>query len=99
MQSKKEIKQKLTMMANVLYSYHVSRVGLFGSFVHDTQDDESDIDLLVDFKEPIDLFAYVNLIDMLSNSMKHKVDIITINGIKPALKDRILSEVEWIEGI
>ncbi len=99
MLKKNEIKESLSKLADVFYSYHVSRVGLFGSFVHDRAGEESDIDLLIDFTEPIDLFAYVNLIDTLSHSMCRKIDVVTINGIKPALKEKILNEVEWIEGI
>lgn len=97
--NKNEIKQKLATQRDLFKSYHISRVGLFGSFVHNTQNDNSDIDLLVDFKEPVDLFAYVNLADKLSQTLFMKVDLVTVNGLKPALRNQILGEVEWIEGI
>ncbi len=97
--NKNEIKQKLVKQADLFNSYHISRVGLFGSFIHDSQHEKSDIDLLIDFKEPVDLFAYVNLVDKLSQSMNHRVDLVTVNGLKPALRNKILKEVEWIEGL
>ena len=99
MPDKTSIKRKLHEQAALFNLYNVSRVGLFGSFTRGTQTEDSDIDLLVEFRRPIDLFAYANLIEDLSNSMQLKVDLITINGIKPALKQKILHEVEWIEGI
>jgi len=99
MMTKNEIKQKLTLEAELFNTYNVSRVGLFGSYIHDSQNKNSDIDLLIDFKQPVDLFAYVNLADKLSLSMHQKVDLVTINGLKPALRNKILNEVEWIEGI
>ncbi len=97
--NKTEIKQKLSTLTELFNTYHISRIGIFGSFVHNTQNEKSDIDLIVDFKEPVDLFAYANLTDKLSQTMHQKVDMVTINGLKPALRNKILSEVEWIEGI
>jgi len=97
--NKNEIKQKLASQSDLFNSYHISRIGLFGSFVHNNQNDKSDIDLLIDFKEPVDLFAYVNLADKLSETLFHKVDLVTVSGLKPALRNKILAEVEWIEGI
>jgi hypothetical protein len=97
--SKNEIKMKLVSQTELFNSYHISRIGLFGSFAHGTNNEESDIDLLIDFKEPVDLFAYVNLKDKLSQTMHQKVDLVTVSGLKPALRNKILSEVEWIEGI
>ncbi|PKL40448.1 MAG: hypothetical protein CVV44_02265 [Spirochaetae bacterium HGW-Spirochaetae-1] len=97
MESKNEIKQRLASLAEIFHSYRVSRVGLFGSYVHGSQNEESDIDLLVDFSNPIDLFSYVNLVDSLSAALGHKVDMVTVSGLKPALKKGILREVEWIE--
>ena len=98
-QNKNEIKQKLSTMGDLFHSYHISRVGLFGSCVHDAQNEKSDIDLLVELNQAVDLFAYVNLADILSQTMHHRVDLVTLNGIKPALRSKILNEVEWIEGI
>ncbi len=97
--NKAEIKKRLASLADVLSLYHVSRIGLFGSFVHGTQSEQSDIDLLVEFREPIDLFAYVNFNDTLSKIMRRKVDMVTLNGIKPAIREKVINEVEWIEGI
>lgn len=99
MLTKNEIKQKLTLETELFNTYHVSRVGLFGSYINNSQNKDSDIDLLIDFKKPVDLFAYVNLADKLSQSMHQKVDLVTINGLKPSLRNKILREVEWIEGI
>lgn len=98
-QDKNEIKAKLLGEKEILNKYHISRVGLFGSYVHNSQKTGSDIDILVDFNETIDLFAYANLAEILSLSLKQRVDIVTINGLKPGFRDKILSEVEWIEGL
>jgi len=98
-QDKNQIKQTLLSMSDIIRSYHISKIGLFGSYVHNSQNEKSDIDLLVDFSEPVDLFAYVNLADRLSQRMEIRVDLVTVKGLKPSLRNKILSEVEWIEGI
>jgi len=95
--NKNDIKHKLVMQTELLNFYHVSRIGIFGSFLNNTQNEKSDIDLLIDFKEPIDLFAYVNLADKLSQTMEKKVDLVTVNGLKSSLRNKIMNEVEWIE--
>jgi predicted nucleotidyltransferase len=99
MTSKDEIKEKILFLSGTLHKYHVSRLGLFGSAVHNRDSEKSDIDLLVDFDETIDLFAYSDLVEILSATINRDVDLVTVAGLRPELKDKIMSEVEWIEGI
>ena len=47
----------------------------------------------------ITLFQYVNLVDSIASFLNHKVDLVTVNGIKPLIKEQIMNEVEWIEGL
>ncbi len=79
--NKIDIKQNLAGLHDLYDSYHVSRLGLFGSYVRGDQDDKSDIDLLVEFGRPIDLFAYVNLRDRIARSIDRDVDLVTVGGI------------------
>ena len=99
MLTKNKIKNKLLKNTDLLRKYNVSRIGIFGSYVNGKPKRKSDIDLLVDFSDTIDLFSYVNLSDSISQLLKKKVDLVSVNGIKPYIKDRILDEVEWIEGL
>jgi uncharacterized protein len=99
MMTKIEIMQKLREHSPLLRQYHVSRIGIFGSFVNGMQNEKSDIDLLVDFSDTITLFDYVHLADSITSLMHKNVDLVEVDGIKPMIKDRILREVEWIEGL
>lgn len=99
MLTKNKIKAKLIQNSGLLKKYHVSRIGIFGSYANGKPSGKSDIDILVDFSDTIDLFSYVNLSDSISELLKKKVDLVSVNGIKPYIKDRILNEVEWIEGL
>ncbi|MBI3978867.1 MAG: nucleotidyltransferase domain-containing protein, partial [Chloroflexi bacterium] len=53
-----EVKQKALP---VLARYGVRRAGVFGSLARGEMRRRSDIDILVDFHEPIGLFAFVGL--------------------------------------
>lgn len=99
MLTKTEIKQKLLEHSPLLKQYHVSRIGIFGSFVNGVPDDKSDIDLLVDFSDTISLFEYVHLSDSITGILNKNIDLVDVGGIKLPIKDRILNEVEWIEGL
>ncbi len=41
--------------------YGITDIGLFGSYVRGEQTKDSDVDVLVRFKEPIGLLKYVSL--------------------------------------
>lgn len=63
--------------------YHLSELALFGSFARDDFNDNSDIDILVDFKVRIDGFEYIRLAHELEDMFLHKIDLVSRKGIKP----------------
>lgn len=72
--------------------YNISRFLIFGSYARGEQTSESDIDILVELTEPIGLLKLVELSEMLETILQKKVDLGTIRGLKPYLKDKILGE-------
>ena len=91
---KSKILQILREHFNVLSTkFSVKKIGLFGSFVKNTESERSDIDILVDFARPITIFEFIDLEDLLSNLFGHKVDLVSEKGLKPFLKTQILKEV------
>ena len=72
--------------------YGVKSLLLFGSYAKNLQTPESDIDLLVTFSKPVDMFDFVDLQDYLSQIFKKKIDLGTINGLKEFVKNSILKE-------
>ena len=72
--------------------YHVNQIGVFGSFARGEQGVESDIDILVDFDEPIG-WEYVDLIAYLESILGLKVDLVTPMALKRQMKDTILKEL------
>jgi len=61
--------------------FGVSKVGLFGSYAKGQPDENSDIDLLVEFDRPIG-FGFFDLVDYLETVLGRKVDILTPAGVQ-----------------
>ncbi|NYE57726.1 nucleotidyltransferase family protein [Carboxydothermus ferrireducens] len=99
MEDKNFILNKLLENKNLLKTYNVSKIGLFGSFVRDEAGQASDIDLLIDFAEPVTIFQFVELKNALEELFKRKVDLGTFDAIKPVIMENILREAIIIEGL
>jgi predicted nucleotidyltransferase len=97
--TKEDIKKILIKNKRILKKYKVNRIGIFGSFATGKTKKKSDVDLLVEFDEMIDLFDFVHLNDAIQQILKNRVDLVTPDTIKPYIKPEILKEVEWVEGL
>ena len=76
--------------------FKVKKLGVFGSTARGDQKESSDIDMLVDFYEPISLFKFVELEEHLGNILKKKVDLVTKNALKPAIKEDVLRQTIYV---
>lgn len=76
--------------------FYVKRIGLFGSFLRGEQTDESDIDLLVEFKQPVGL-EFIELKEYLEGIFQKQVDLVTPNALRSFMKDQIINEVRTSE--
>lgn len=76
--------------------FKVKEIGIFGSYVRKEQRKKSDVDILVEFYETIDLFTFVELGDYLSEILGIKVDLVMKDTLKPRLKERILNEAIYL---
>jgi predicted nucleotidyltransferase len=72
-------------------------IGLFGSFVSNSQNDNSDIDLIVEFeKEKKTYNNYINLTYFLEDLFNRKVELITPESISKYIKPHILNSTEYV---
>ncbi len=74
--------------------YGVKRIGVFGSYARNEQNAGSDVDILVEFYEPIG-WEFVDLKEELENILGMPVDLVTVKGLKKRLRDKILKEVVY----
>jgi len=79
---KKELEEK----------YHIKSMAIFGSYVRGTQTKESDIDILIELKEPITLIQFIKLEKYLSDLLGLKVDLVMKKSLKPYIKKQVLRE-------
>lgn len=82
---KKELEEK----------YKVKSIAIFGSYVKNEQNTESDIDILVEFKEPVGLL-FIHLADYLEEILGVKVDLLTPEAIKPNRKKYIMEKLVYV---
>ena len=68
-------------------------IGVFGSYVRGEEKPESDVDILVRFKEGATLFDLVGLAEFLEERIGIKVDVVSERALRPELKEQILKEV------
>jgi len=87
--NKKELFKKI---ASFLKKRGVKSVKVFGSYARGEERPDSDIDILVEFKEAPSLLEFVRMERELSEEIGVKVDLVTKNALKPHIGKRILDE-------
>ena len=96
MLTKNEILNKLSELKPILNKeYNVKEIGLFGSFSDNEQNEESDIDILVEFEKPIG-WKFFTLEKYLEDIFNRKVDLVTRKALKKQLKDRIINQTLFL---
>lgn len=74
--------------------FYCSEIGLFGSYARNEQTENSDIDILVQFrKDAPDLYSIeIQLKQLLKNKFNRNIDICSKKWIKPIFKPMVLKE-------
>ncbi len=70
----------------------VRSLAVFGSFARGDARDDSDVDILVDFKERTTFDAYMDLKFYLEDILGRPVDLVTQRALRPMLRERVESE-------
>jgi predicted nucleotidyltransferase len=76
----------------------VIKLGVFGSYAHGDDQPNSDIDFVVTLNQ-YTLDSYMNLKFFLEDLFGRPVDLAITDTLKPRLRDRILSEAIYVEGL
>ncbi len=72
--------------------YGAYNVQVFGSVARGESDEQSDIDLIVDFEPGRSLLDHAGLWLELQEPLDFRVDVVSSRGIKPRIRERVLRE-------
>lgn len=75
--------------------YPLKSMALFGSFARKEATDQSDVDILVEFSEPVG-FEFVDLAIELEEILHCKVDLVSRNGVKPEMLPFIEKDLIYV---
>lgn len=76
--------------------FGVAKIGIFGSFVRGEERPESDVDVLVMFRNGEKTFDnYMGTKFYLEDLFGRKVDLVTYAALKPLIREPILREVVY----
>ena len=90
------IQEKLRRVKRQLSEkYHVNSIGLFGSILRADFKPESDIDIMVDFSQPIGI-EFIDLADYLEKLLDRKVDLVSKAGIRPQYYRAIEPDILYV---
>lgn len=96
MRTIEELKEIIAQNQTILeQKYKVKTIAFFGSFVRGDQTEESDVDVLVEFIEPVGML-FIHLGDYLEEILDVKVDLLTPDAIKPNRKKFIMDELVYV---
>lgn len=89
------MKNIIVDIITILKQYRVKKAALFGSYARGTQDENSDIDILIEPPKGMRM-TVVRLKRDLENKLNKNVDLISYNGINRYLKKYILSNQQQL---
>ena len=79
------LKQRKSIL-DIVSNYNPKMIGIFGSYARGENDQNSDLDILIDFDQTPDLLEIIGLEQKLSEKLGIKVDLITVRSLNPQLK-------------
>jgi uncharacterized protein len=91
-----EAKTRLTAKRQYFFErYPLVEMGVFGSLARQEAGKESDIDILVEFSEPVG-FEIVDLVEELEALLESRVDLVSKKGLRPRLLNAILEDIQYV---
>jgi hypothetical protein len=81
--------------ADLSTRYHLTSIGIFGSFTRQDFRDDSDIDILIDYDQPIGI-EFIDLAEEFEKILNRKVDLVSKKGVKPKYFEEIQKDLIYV---
>ncbi|GAE35603.1 nucleotidyltransferase family protein [Halalkalibacter akibai] len=75
--------------------YGIKKIGIFGSYARNEQQDSSDVDILIESEKALGL-EFLSIKYYLEDKLGMKVDLATETMLKPQLREQILKEIVYL---
>ena len=98
MQTADQILDMLRLHGAELQRLGVRRLGLFGSAARGEATEASDLDFLVELERKT-FDTYMDVKELLERLFERRVDLVVAEAVKPQLRQRILQETVYAEGL
>lgn len=93
---KNKINVNRIKLKSLAKKYDISSLCLFGSYARGDFRKDSDIDILVRFKNYPGFFEFIKLEEKLSELLGGRVDLVTESSISKYIKDSVLKQIKEI---
>ena len=96
-QDKKALLQLITEHGDVIRNFGVKEIGIFGSFVRNEMNEDSDVDFLVDFYPEKKTYRnFIHLAYFLEDICGRKAELLTREGLSKYIGPKILNTTEYV---
>lgn len=89
-------KAQKDVIIEVLQPYNPKMIGIFGSFARNENHQHSDLDILVEFRDTVNLLDIIGAEIKLSELLNMKVDLVTKKAISSRLEPHIEKDLQKI---
>jgi predicted nucleotidyltransferase len=94
MTTRHEVMTRLkSLKGELAIRYDVREIGIFGSVARGEDDNQSDIDLLVEFGSQADLITYIGLWQYLEDTFGTKIDLVSKGGLRSDMRDKVMQDL------
>lgn len=80
-------------LIQICQNNNIKSLYVFGSYARSENTDKSDIDLLVNYDQPVSLLVHANIQNTLQDFFDKPVDLVIETNLKPSLKPYITSDL------
>jgi len=87
-----DARARLAAKQDELRAFKVKALSVFGSVARGEAGHDSDVDLLVEFSQPVGLFEFARLQNFLEGLLECRVDLVTPGALRESMRERVLRE-------
>lgn len=96
--NKQDVINVLESNKSSLQQLGVTRFGVFGSFIDDTQTEKSDVDLLVEFSEGKKNFRnFIKTANLVESLLGRQIDLVTPKSLSKYIGPHIMKSIQYVQ--